>query len=257
MDLSFFLYKLAKSALVPPGLFATIAGILSLLALRKPRKPFLGAALLGFAAVLWFLSAPVGEGILLAPLEGACRPSLPLGGNPVVMVLGGGSRYGEYPEDVEPGPYTLQRLTGAFFITQSREWPILVTGTRPTDSGYISGPRAMATTLRKLGFTGAILLEGESRTTWENFEKSAKLIDAYGFDAVVVVTNAFHMKRSLWCAEKTLKDVKIHPWPVGRLSDARSTDAFDFLPVSLHDSILALREYMGLAVYQILHGNQM
>jgi uncharacterized SAM-binding protein YcdF (DUF218 family) len=81
------------------------------------------------------------------------------------------------------------------------------------------------------------------------------LIDTYGFDAVVVVTNAFHMKRSLWCAEKALRDVKVYPWPVGRLSDDRLLDALDFLPDSLHESVLGLREYLGLVAYHVIHGN--
>lgn len=255
MESSFFLYKLVKSALVPPGAFVTISAVLAFAAFRKPRKPFLGTGLLVFAALLWFLSAPLGERILLSPLENAFRPKLPESGNPVVMILGGGSRYGEHPEDVEPGPYTLQRLTGGFFLAHERRWPILVTGTRPTESGHISGARAMAATLRRMGFTGAILLEEESRTTWENFEKSDDLIDTYGFDAVVVVTNAFHMKRSLWCAEKALRDVEVYPWPVGRLSDDRPLDALDFLPDSLHESVLGLREYLGLVAYHVIHGN--
>lgn len=255
MEPSFFFYKLVKSALVPPGVFATISAIFAFAAFRKPRKPCLGSCLLVFTALLWFLSAPLGERVLLAPLEKAFRPSLPERDNPVVMILGGGSRYGENPEDVEPGPYTLQRLTEGFFLAHAHRWPILVTGTRPTESGHISGARAMAATLRKMGFTGAILLEEGSRTTWENFEKSADLIDTYGFDAVVVVTNAFHMRRSIWCAEKNLRDVKVYPWPVGRLSDDRPPDALDLLPDSLHESILSLREYLGLAAYRVIHGN--
>ncbi|MGC9373386.1 MAG: hypothetical protein ACP5DY_08745, partial [Thermovirgaceae bacterium] len=54
------------------------------------------------------------------------------------------------------------------------------------------------------------------------------------------------MKRSLWCAEKTLPDVEVYPWSVGRLSDDRPLDALDFLPDSLHESILGLHEYLGL-----------
>lgn len=254
MDLPFFLYKLVKSAMVPPGVFTTIAAFFSFLAFRKPRKPFLGGALLVFAALLWLLSAPVGERVLLQPLEKACTPSLPEGGNPVVLVLGGGSRYGNQPGEAEPGPYTLQRVIGAFSLAKTRGWPMLVSGTRPSGPGHVSGARAMAKTLRELGFTGAILLEEESRTTWENFERSSKLIHIYGFDSVIVVTNAFHMKRSIWCAEKTLPDVKIHPWPVGRLSDERPLDALDFLPESLHESLLGIREHAGLAVYRIIHG---
>ncbi len=256
MEPSFFIYKLLKSALVPPGLFATLSAILALEAFRKPRKPCLGAALLLFAASLWFLSAPLGERVLLSPLENAFCPSLPESGNPVVMILGGGSRYGKNPEDVQPGPYTLQRVTEGFFLARAHRWPILVTGTRPTESGHISGARAMAGTLRKMGFIGAVFLEEEARTTWENFEKSADLIGTYGFDAVVVVTNAFHMKRSLWCAEKALQGVKVYPWPVGRLSDDRPLDALDFLPDSLHENILGLREYLGLFAYRFLHGDQ-
>jgi len=255
MELSFFFYKLVKSALVPPGLFASIALFLSVLAFRKPRKPFLGFCLLVFATILWVLAAPLGERLILAPLEESFKPSLPEAGNPVVMVLGGGSRYGEGHEDVEPGPYSLQRVMGAFSLTKTHEWPILLTGTRPTGSDYISGARAMAKTLREMGFKGTILLEEESRTTWENFEKSAELIDIYGFDAVIVVTNAFHMKRSIWCATQNLQNVGIYPWPVGKLSDKRTLDALDFLPDSLHETILGLREYIGLAAYYFLHGN--
>jgi uncharacterized SAM-binding protein YcdF (DUF218 family) len=63
------------------------------------------------------------------------------------------------------------------------------------------------------------------------------------------------MKRSLWCAEKTFRDVEVYPWPVGRLSDERPPDALDLLPDSLQESILGLREYLGLAAYRVIHGN--
>lgn len=255
MTFSFFFYKAIKAFLVPPGLFVTVTALLCVLALRKPRRKLLAGCLLALSAVLWFLSAPLGERALLAPLEKGFVSELPprTEQGTVMVVLSGGSRYGKPPSEVEPGPYTCQRLAGAYITARQNDWPVIMTGAFAGGDGYISTARSMERMFRDWGFNGKILLEESARTTWENMALIKPLLQNENAKSLVVVTSAFHMKRSLWCARKLLPDMAIFAWPSGFLADARPFSPLDVLPASMNNSLLALREHAGLVAYRLLH----
>ena len=55
-------------------------------------------------------------------------------------------------------------------------------------------------------------LEGQSRTTWENAQYSAQMLQAEGIQRVVLVTDAWHMPRSRWSYEQFGFQVLAHLW---------------------------------------------
>src|SRR5258708_3448273 len=92
--------------------------------------------------------------------------------------------------------------------------------------------------------------EDRSRTTYENAADSAHLLAADGIKRVVVVTQAWHLPRSLWSFER----VGLHavPWPAPRtVIHAQRID--DFLPRAgaVQDTFHALHESIGSVYYRL------
>ena len=96
-----------------------------------------------------------------------------------------------------------------------------------------------------------LVVEDQARNTHENAVYVARIVRAAGYQRVLVVTSAFHMKRALGCFRAEGLDVDALP------VDHRSYDpAFhsgSWLPRSdaLHASSSALRELTGRAVYRL------
>lgn len=94
-----------------------------------------------------------------------------------------------------------------------------------------------------------LLLEEESRNTHENAVFSQRVARAHGFDKVLVVTSAFHMRRAGECFEAV-------GWKVDTLAvDYRAygkTASQASLPraTTLADSEKTLREIFGLYIYR-------
>ncbi len=253
---SFFLYKLAGMVVTLPGLLLILMFLAAFWAFRGAhRKPVLGLFLLSLAFGLTFLSSPWGVRKILLPLETAMEPSLPPAEREaLVVVLSGGVWRGAHGE-VEPGTHTLQRLVGGWEVARDNQWPLLVSGGDPGSHGGTTLAEAMAQRVRRWGFDEPLLLEDRSRTTWENLENTRPFMEESGIRDVILVTHAYHMKRSLLCALRAMPGYRIHPWPVGRLADEGPLTPTDWLPSSgyLYQNMIALREYAGLKVYKYIH----
>lgn len=106
-----------------------------------------------------------------------------------------------------------------------------------------------------LGFLSSVLFgfllaknkEGESRTTWENAVYSIKLLKSQGFERIILITDAVHMKRSVVSFQD--RGVEVVPYPSGYLYGAPSLT--DWLPNSgsLNNNLRALHEWAGLVYY--------
>ena len=96
-------------------------------------------------------------------------------------------------------------------------------------------------------------LEGESRTTWENAELSAKILQAQGINRVVLVTNAWHMPRSRWSFEQF--DFEVVSAPVGFLSVANGRPLNGWLPESkaMWQNTTLLNEAIGATLYPLFY----
>lgn len=252
----FFLYKLVGAMVTLPGLLILLLFLAGFRAFRgRCRKPVLGLLLLLLACGLTFLSTPWGVDAVLKPLETAVEPSLPPDGEPaMVVVLSGGLWRGAQGE-TELGMQTLQRLIGGWEVARDHHWPLLVSGGDPGNHGGATIAQVMAQRVRKWGFDEPLLVEDASRTTWENLENTRKVMEEKGIRDIVLVTHAYHMKRSLLCALRAMPGYLIHPWPVGRLADEGRIVPADRLPGAgyLYHNMMALREYVGLRVYKWIH----
>ena len=95
-----------------------------------------------------------------------------------------------------------------------------------------------------------ILVERTSRNTFENARETAALMREENLHDILLITSAFHMRRSLACFEKQ----GLHPdiYPVDFRSD-RSHSLFNFVPSSfaLFRTTTVIREILGLVSYKI------
>ncbi|HOO62705.1 MAG TPA: YdcF family protein [Synergistaceae bacterium] len=252
------LYKSIGAFVLPPGIcifFLTLWG-LSLLC-KKPRRGGIGLGLLLFALLLYGGSTSLGPELLLAPLEEPYYSSeLPEKGTDTgVVILGGGYWIGPEGKSM-PGPYSTARLARGMEAARALNGWILCSGTALLSSQdreqTASLGESMSASLRSWGWHGKILFETTSRTTWENLRHLAPLLEQQGTERIILVTDAFHMRRSLAMAKRTLS-CPVYPYPSSFLVDQKEHTWQDYLPsmLELQKSWIGLRERLGFLAYAL------
>lgn len=203
-------------------------------------------------ALLYLLSlGPVAD-LLIRPLESSFPPYAGTGaGAEAVVVLGGGVRDLSWvPAEPAPSRTSLERLVHAMQLARRARVPLVISG----GSGEIVlGPLreadAMAATAAGLGFPSRdIVVEGRSRNTRESAKAVGELLSSR---TIVLVTSAFHMKRSVRMFAR--QGFTVIPAPSGYLSQSRPWSITLLLPRAayLEDSSTAIAEYLSIAWYRL------
>lgn len=170
-----------------------------------------------------------------------------------IVVLGSGRERNDpsWGADIPTG-VALERMRYAARLSKASGLPILTTGglhygAPPSEASI------MAESLRDDFGVSVRWQEGESRTTWENATMSAAILLPQGIKRVVVVTQAWHMPRSVWSFEKAGFDVV--PAPVGFLSvdNARPFGGWTPEAKAVWQSGQLLNEAAGLAGYRLFY----
>ncbi len=257
MTWTYILYKTLGTLATPPGIFIflTFSGALFFLKRKEPvgtRR--LGASffLLFLSLSLYLFSIPWSVRALLSPLEESFSFDLPSPrGQSVVMVLSGG--VWSSGDALYMSAETLQRFAAGVRAADSLRCPLLFAGGYPGRASEEQILRMVQRTARDLKFDGPLLVEGNSRTTWENMKLSAPFLRTVQAENIVLVTSAYHMHRSLDFARRFFPGHSIHPYPSGRLSEAGPVHAMEFLPSSSSFQYLSagIREVVGLQVYRL------
>ncbi|MDO5114741.1 MAG: YdcF family protein [Synergistaceae bacterium] len=253
----FLLYKLAGSMIVPPGLFVIILLALAYYARKKKHSEILTGALCLFAAILYIMSTSAGALLITGPLETLYKAELPSEEtDAAILVLAGGSSYDDKGSSVQPAPYAMERLYAAVKLAKSRPGQslLILSGGNVFGANDRSEAEALRDAARAMGYDGRSVIEKWSRTTAENMSQSAKIIQQRGLNHVIIVTNAFHIPRSMLQAERQMPFVQRYPYPSGRLTDPVIRCLSSFLPnsVDLNVSCLGIREWVGIAAYKII-----
>lgn len=246
--------KIVAQLAYPLGLSLSLSVLaLLLMALRRPPLAMSALAL----AVIWTgtWSLPVVSASLRMSLEGrfANQPVADLPAAGAVVVLGGG--ISSVPPD---WPYPdlgrgADRVWHASRIYHAGKAPLVViSGGRLAWLGErTSEAEAMKDFLEDLGVPlDAILIEDRSASTRENAVFTAELVSERGIGRVLLVTSALHMRRALATfhaagvdAIPAAADFEVVPEP---------NHVLRWLPdaAALADSTRALKEYLGLWIYQ-------
>lgn len=231
-----FIFKKAVSPfLLPPGIFVLILICSGFFFFRRSFR--MGMLNIGTGLLIWLLSiSPVTDRLMHGLEAGLKVPRNPQGD--VIVMLGGGVSGGVPTAD------TFGRIVTTASLYRVLHVPIIVSGggvyawrkaEAPIDAQY----------LEDLGVPPEdILPEDKSRDTLENARYTKKICDAHHFTAPLLVTSAYHMKRSLLC----FRHEKMHVTAVpADLETARPKYGWrDYLPLDLGPSVTCLHEYLGI-----------
>lgn len=173
-----------------------------------------------------------------------------------IVVLGGGREVNDPAWQADqPSLMAMQRLRYAARLAKASQLPVLVSGGlhygQPPSEAQI-----MADSLAQDFNVNTRWLEGQSRTTWENAQYSAQMLQAEGIQRVVLVTDAWHMPRSRWSYEQF--GFQVLSAPVGFLGGANARPLNGWMPESKamwHNTAL-LNEAIGAALYRLSYSAQ-
>lgn len=248
----FILKKLITSFLLPPGIFvALLFGCGAWLARRRGwRVAVLPVAI---AFLLWGASTPLVSEPLLRGLErGVTIPAEPRGD--VIVLLGGGIN-GTVPDLTgkgAPSEDALARLVTAARLQRRLGLPVIASGGR-WSAGHTPEAPIMKRFLVDLGVPGGkVITEEQSRDTAENARYTAGICRERGFAAPLLVTSAYHMRRSRLAFER--EGMRVTPVAAGfKTGEPEPLELYDFLPraASLLKTATALHEYLGLVFYRL------
>jgi len=257
-----FLYasKLLPTLIYPTG--ATCILILLALILRNPRRQKI---LLGLAFCVLFLGGNRWVALGLAQsLEWRYLPPREIPQADVIIILGGGEHGQSYPRPIpEIGEAGDRLIYAAWLYRQGAAPMVLFTGGAiewlSADDRLWEG---LDTLLGLMGVPAdALLLETQSRNTYENALECKAILDEKGLRRAILVTSAVHMPRAVAIFRQQGMDVI--PAPV----DYSVTQAewIQFREASLSSHILflmpssesleitsrVLKEYLGILVYKL------
>jgi uncharacterized SAM-binding protein YcdF (DUF218 family) len=173
-------------------------------------------------------------------------------GAQAIVVLGGGIHRGDGDNTPDTlGPWTLERLDFAAHAYRQLNLKIAVSGGQPPGA-HTAEATLMKTVLEGDFGVPVSWVENRSRTTWENAVYTKEVLQRAGIDTVVLVTNAWHMRRAVWSFERAGLHAIPYPAP---LTYEESNRSENYLPSmrALEESYHALHEAIGLAYYQLRH----
>jgi uncharacterized SAM-binding protein YcdF (DUF218 family) len=248
----FVFKKLITPFLLPPGLFVILLSAWGIWALRR-RQRLSGGISLSLAAMVWILSAAPTSGWLMGGLEkGWPIPDDPRGD--VIIMLGGGG-YDRAPDlsgRGAPNASSMERLVTAARLYRRLGVPILLSGGKvePTD---VPIARISKRFLIDLGVPPeSILLEDQSRDTYENALFSKKLCTRHGLVHPLMVTSGYHIRRAVFCFEQV--GMRVTPVPCGLTTwPGQAYTLRELLPAaeSMQATSAALHEWLGLLYYHL------
>jgi uncharacterized SAM-binding protein YcdF (DUF218 family) len=250
----FTLKKIITFLIMPPGLFIVPAFLLALWMLRRRVKG--GVPALGLVVIIYLISiAPVGDS-LVSSLEREWSIPEKVQGD-VIILLGGGV-YSGVPDMTGrgfPASATLARIVTVVRIHRLMGAPVIISGGRVYGWGDAEAEVA-ARIMKDLGVPAdRIIAEDNSRDTMENARFVKEICQRRGWRQPILVTSAYHMRRSMIAFRKVGLDPK--PFPAEFLIDPhRSRQWIDYQPSiqAMAETYIGLHEYLGILFYRLAYG---
>jgi len=233
--------------LTPPAVLILLSAVGVWLALWRPHLGIIIA--MGGTTLLYLAATPAVSSLMLREIEAKIPADPDLGRAQAIVVLGGDLHFGDGGKVQDTlGPLSWERVALAAHAYRQLHLKVAVSG------GRVPGAHATEGALMKAALENDFSVpvtwnEDQSQTTFENALYIARLLKPDNVTTVVVVTQAWHMKRALWSFER----VGLHAlaWPAPR-AYPRPARVDDILP-SVHallDSFYALHEALGMVYYR-------
>lgn len=243
---------------LPPG-FNCLVIILGIIACFFWRKIGMLLIIVG-TGTLWLLSAPIfvysminllqNQYPLLQEKELAHPRS-----NFAIVVLGGGDALQvEYGMKRTVSDFTAHRVKYAAYLHQKMHLPILLSGGK-SHADLDSEATLMANQLRDEFNINADYLETQSLNTADESRLILPILKQHQLDGVYLVTNAWHMPRSVFIFQ--CAGIKVIPAPMGYYVYGPGYALISYLPnmQALYASSIALHEWIGLLWYHFRYGH--
>jgi uncharacterized SAM-binding protein YcdF (DUF218 family) len=267
-----YLYQGAMLLLSPPGLgitLVTIFGISILLLNRVSRKRSVLRGLFVVALVVSFLMSSRTTGYALAYwVEGESLRALVPGqlahlariektsdkalAPQAIVILGGGIRHDsrEKPHANTLNSRSAQRVHYGAHLAKGSNLPVLVSG-GVLPSLSVSEAEVMARVLKEDYGVEPRWVEEKSLDTFGNARESAAILKAEGITRVVLVTQAYHMRRSALVFEA--QGLQVLKAPVGFMGGVGADLNLAWLPSAsgIESTYLASHELIGLLLYRL------
>lgn len=211
--------------------------------------------LVGLAATLLFVTLFTSAGaVLLQTLEDRFRRPASLPADVSCIIILGGAFENEVI--AARGGIDLNQSADRFIegLKLARSHPqarVLVSGGDGSLSGRYEGD---AQTSQAFFSTFGVaperlILEGQSRNTFENAANTKQVLEENRLSNCVLVTSAYHMPRSIGLFRKL--GIPVIPWPVDYRTSGTLSPGLDFSQPSLNAQLTttALKEWTGLVAY--------
>ncbi|NVN92777.1 MAG: YdcF family protein [Desulfuromonadales bacterium] len=248
----FILKKLLTPLIIPPGLFVMLLLFSGVVLWRRNLRRY-ASFNIAVALLIWVVSIVPVSRALIGSLESGLSIPTPVQGD-VVILLGGGIYEGvpDLTGSGSPSEDMCPRLVTAARLYRRLHVPIIISG-----GSVYAGRAPEAPVIRRflvdLGVAEEqMILEAKSRDTRENALYCSEIVRQRGFRRPVLVTSAYHMRRSIQAFKK--EGVMVTPLPAqfvtGKALPLLWADCLPSANALLHSSS-ALREYAGLLVYRV------
>jgi uncharacterized SAM-binding protein YcdF (DUF218 family) len=248
------LKKIVTSIGLPPGIFIILL-IGSGLWLFNQKQRKAGAINFIIAGLIWGLSISPVSNTMLKWLESDFYFSKSSHGDVIILL-------GERVDLSAPGVYgigspsemMLARIIAAANLQSRTNIPLIISHGQEEKTEVIKAA-IIKRYLVELGVpSDLIILEEQSRNTFENASYSHKICIEKGFKNPILVTSAYHLKRSVLSFEKV--GMNVIPVPSNFLSWKNREFGWDsVLPghESLRHSSIAAKEFIGLIFYKLFY----
>jgi len=252
------MYEIFKQLALPPASLLLLLAIGLVICAAGRRR--LGLSIAGVClAAFYLLSTPLVAGYLTNLIQ-ADRPlreedlDQSNGGPAQAIVVLSAGLLADAPEygSAIVDEITLQRLSYAAYLWRRYKLPILVSGGYAPDAESPLA-RLMKESLEQVFDVPVTWTEGRSANTYENAIFSAELLKEQGVSRIILITHAFHMRRS----ERLFRAAGFSVIPAPTIFNVpRREFPGSFLPrqSALQNSYYAFYELLG-AVWYALHGD--
>jgi uncharacterized SAM-binding protein YcdF (DUF218 family) len=216
--------------------------------------------IIGFMS-LWLLSTPIVAYNIVNLLQDQ-YPILKLNdlNNPkahhAIVVLGGGDTVeAEYDNKHTVSDTTLHRMNYAVYLHQKTHLPIILSGGK--SKGYNVSEADLISNLMQNNFNiKTDSMEDQSLTTADESKFLLPILKQNKLDGIYLVTNAWHMPRSVFIFQ--CAGIKVIPAPMGHYVYGPGYSLISYFPNmdALYASSVAMHEWIGLFWYHLYYGHQ-
>lgn len=252
MDNLFFFFSKVLTLFLYPLNLVILLGVFGVYFIKGTKYRLI--AITPIFILFFFSSFPISQ-FLIKTLEDK-YPPIPiqdLENSDVIVVLGGSINIlTRFPERIELGS-SADRMTESLELFNNKKAPyLLFTG----GSGVLFQQNLREATFAKKFFLNfgvpedSLLLEDESKNTYENAIFTRKILSSRSMNKIILVTSAFHMERSFRIFKEQGFEIQAFPTDYKSLISEMNWDMLVPNIGYLDNSTIAIKEIVGIWVYK-------